>query len=74
MTFVNGALYRHENFRDIDMYVVRVRYRGPKYWKLTVLYFYQNESHPALAGKPIWPTGELVKVQKEHFNKWERMI
>lgn len=65
MTFKAGEAYKHIHNTDIAMHVVKVQYRGDKYWKLRVKWWNIFSKFFLL------PMPETVKVSVKDFKNWE---
>ena len=63
--FEKGCFYRHRNCKDMDIFVVVVKYPDPDAPKLKVLYVSQtNRNHL------FWPAAETVTIHREQFGNW----
>jgi len=51
------------------IYVHKCQYAGPRYSKVRVSYVAQRD-HDFL----FWPYPETVKINKEDFHKWTRVV
>ena len=60
--------WTHQDFMDVFIEVLHVQYRGPKYYKLKVIFWNRSQT-----GKP-WPitSKQTITVDKCDFNKWSR--
>lgn len=61
-----GGVYRHPGLLDVDMYVVRVLFRGPRYVRVKVKWFHRSL-------KTFIPTVnsiDHVKVRHKDLHKW----
>jgi hypothetical protein len=65
--FVAGATYKHRHGEDVAMHVVKVIYRGDKYWKLRVKWW------NIFSKFFIEVLPETVLVQPKDYEKWERL-
>lgn len=64
--FLQTRTYRHKNCLDIDIYVSKITYRGPNYWKLRVFYVHQRLGY--IIEK------ETVKINKKDFKNWKEVL
>lgn len=66
MRFTKGAYYRHRNCLDADMYILKVRYAGPKYSILKVNFVSRNREVCFQYNLP-------VKVLHREHKNWSRI-
>ena len=57
--------YRHPHCLDIDIYIVKIQYRGPRYIKARVLYW--NRNYKGV----VFPTPKTVKIKLVDIPKWK---
>lgn len=62
-----GHRYRHLRCLDIDIYIVKIQYRGPRYIKARVLYW--NRNYKSF----IFQTPETVRIAREDIPKWREV-
>lgn len=62
--FNQHEIWRHRNCLDIDIFILKVKYNGPLYVKVKILYW-NRHSHAFCALEP-----EVVKIYREEFPKW----
>lgn len=56
------GFYRHTAFLDVYVYVNKVQYRGPKYWKVKIEWWNYKQ--------PI-NIEEVIKIKNEDLPNWK---
>ncbi len=59
---IAGNLYRHPSCLDVDMYIVKVSYKGPTYIKLKVKWWNRH-------GK-FFHCDDTVQVKRKDVKRW----
>lgn len=67
--FTPGGRYRHINTLDVDLEILRIRYKGPKYIRADVAYINRNWQ----AGEFLILTEKNVVILRECWDKFERI-
>lgn len=65
--FVNYGFYKHKNNLDVIIEVVKVKYRGPNYYKLKVNFTNKNKTG-------YFELNYNCKIYKKDFWLWSRVI
>jgi len=60
--FRSGDTIRHVNCLDVDLYIHKIQYRGPDYWKVRVSYILQRNG--GFLGM------DTVRIKKKDFKNW----
>lgn len=59
-----GRTYRHTSCLDVDMHIVAIRYLGPDYFKLKVVWVSQRDPNI------FWEQPGQVKLYRKHLKNW----
>jgi len=69
----SGTLYRHATAKDLDMLVLKVRYKDSKRVKLLVMWVYQTTKNLAKFPGTRFDGRDNVTIKAEDFKYWSKV-